>query len=113
VIGLAHGSDAVAFPRPAVVEAGVVTDRVGDRVVVITVADGALVAYDARVAGRARRFRPASADTMDAAGSRWHRATGAALDGSHADTVLDRILAPTLFWFSWQDAHPETRRCRG
>jgi hypothetical protein len=113
VLGLAHGSDAVAFPRPAVVEAGVVTDRVGGRAVVITVADGALVAYDARVAGRARRFRPASADTMDAAGSRWDQATGAALDGPHAGTVLNRIPAPTLFWFSWQDAHPGTRRYRG
>jgi hypothetical protein len=110
VLGVRAGGEAVAYPRPAVERAEVLNDRVGGRPVVVTAAEGTLSAFWRQVDGRALRFRPTADGTMRAGGSRWSRTTGAALDGPHRGTELDRATElPPLFWFSWLDFTPETR----
>jgi hypothetical protein len=101
---------AVAYPRPIVDRVGVVTDRVGSRpVVVATTPEGTLVAYDRRVDGEVRSFERAEEDHLEAGGSRWRLATGAAVDGPHEGTRLrNAATVSPLFFFAWREFHPET-----
>lgn len=109
VLGIAHDGVARAYPTPAVTTADVVTDTVGGRPVVVTVADDTLVAYDRRIGGRVRSVTPAGPDHLRAAGSRWDRATGRAVDGPHAGAQLTPATTlPPVFWFTWLDFYPDT-----
>jgi hypothetical protein len=109
VLGLTHGGVARAYPKPAVAAADVVTDTVGGRPVVVTVADDALVAYDRSVGGRARTVTAAGPAHLRAAGSRWDRATGRAVDGPHAgERLTPATTLSGVFWFVWLDFHPDT-----
>ncbi|WP_435196119.1 DUF3179 domain-containing protein [Natronomonas sp. EA1] len=108
VLGFASGGEAVAYPRPVVEREEIITDRVGETAVLVTVADGALRAFDPRVGGRVPRFS-VDGEVLRADGSRWSPRTGEALDGPHAGTTLDPLPAVVAFWFAWHDAHPETR----
>jgi len=110
VVGVAAADSARAYPLPAVREAGVVDDRVGDLPIVVTTdASGNLVAYDRRVDGETLRFQGAGAARMRGGGSTWRRSTGLALDGPHEGTTLERANDRTpMFWFSWADVFPET-----
>jgi hypothetical protein len=110
VVGVSHDGAARAYPRPAVAEADVVNDAVGDRPVVVTVdANGDLQAYDRRVDGQTLRFEPDGDAHLRAGASRWERATGTAVSGPFAGTTLARAndVSP-LFWFAWSDFHPGT-----
>lgn len=110
VVGVAHGEVARAYPRPALEHEGVVEDVVDGLPVVATVgADGTLAAYVRTVDGGPRRFEPAGATHLRAAGSRWHRTTGAAVDGPHRGRSLERANQVTpLFWFAWLQFHPDS-----
>lgn len=110
VIGVVDGDAARAYPFDAVRQAGVVNDQVGERPVVVVVApDGTLVAYDRRVGGRTRTFREAGDRHIRAAGSRFERTTGRAVDGPHRGSELVRANEyPPMFWRGWSNAHPET-----
>jgi len=110
VLGVATGAAARAYPLPAVLEAGVIEDRVGDRPVVVTTGpDDALFGYDRRVDGATLSFAPEGPRHLRAGGSRWRRVSGVAVDGPYAGTRLDQAsdLSP-LFWIIWQERHPET-----
>lgn len=110
VVGVADADAARAYPLPAVREAGVVNDVVGDLPVVVTTDGGGdLVAYERTVDGDVLAFEAADETTLRADGSRWRRSTGRALDGPHEGTTLTRAndLTP-LFWFSWADIHPDS-----
>lgn len=103
VIGVRVDGAATAYPFPVVEEAGVVEDRVGNRPIVVTTApDGTLVAYDRRVAGSTRSFAAAGDRFLLAAGSRWQRTTGAAVDGPHEGGRLARANDhPPMFLKAW------------
>ncbi len=111
VVGVVHGGEAVAYPFPAVREAGVVNDRVGDLpVVVATTPGGSLVAYDRTVEGRTLRFSEAEERHLHADGSRWERTTGRGVDGPHEGVRLTRVNSRSpLFRRAWEDFHPESR----
>lgn len=111
VIGVDAGDISRAYPLPAVEEAGVVNDRVGDLPVVVTTdGGGELVAYERRVDAETLAFEPAAAENaMRGGGSTWRPSTGRALDGAHEGTVLARANNRSpLFWFSWADVFPKT-----
>lgn len=111
VLGIARGSTAIAYPFNAVQAAGgVVNDRVGDRpVVVASTPGGSLVGYDRRIEGRSRRFGPDGQTHMRAAGTRWRRETGRAVDGRHTGARLTPATnVPAMFWTGWKRFHPQT-----
>jgi hypothetical protein len=108
VLGVAHGGTARAYPADRVAEAGVVNDRVaGLPVVVTTTSGGELVGYVRRIGGRTFRFF--RDDVLVAAGSRWERTSGRALDGPHDGTTLQRANDRSpMFWFAWAGFYPES-----
>jgi len=110
VVGVSDGGAARAYPFEAVESAGVVNDRVGSLPVVVTTdAGGALVAYDRRVDGGVVEFAAGDARTIVGGGSTWRRSSGAALDGPHEGSTLDRANDRSpMFWFSWADIFPES-----
>jgi hypothetical protein len=99
VLGVTADGDAVGFPRPRVDEAGgVATAAVGDRKVVVLLADGELHAY----AAPAFDLEPSEETGVYLGdGTRWQGATGRADDGRR----LERRPATRLYAFAWQDAH--------
>jgi len=109
VVGVTSGDTSRAYPLPAVREAGVVNDTVGDLPVVVTVGDdGRLYAYDRRVDGTTLTFER-DGDALAAGGSRWSVATATATDGSYEGTTLDRANDRSpMFWFAWRDFNPGT-----
>ena len=111
VLGVVHGDEARAYPRPTVEREGVLNDRVGGTPVVVAVTPGgSLVAYERTGAGGVLAFRSGDGEgTMRAGGSRWRVATGKAVDGPHEGATLVRANdRPAMFWFSWVDFHPGT-----
>lgn len=68
VIGVVDGDTACAYPLPAVREAGVVNDTVGDRPVAVAAADRTLVAYERTVDGAVLEFDRADAAHLAVAG---------------------------------------------
>jgi hypothetical protein len=110
VIGVESGGTARAYPFPVVTAEGVLNDRVGDLPVVVAPSpDGTLVAYDRRVAGQTRRFEAAGDGHLAAAGSRWERPTGLAVDGPHEGRQLRRASDhPPMFWTGWSSFNPDT-----
>jgi hypothetical protein len=109
VVGVATDAAAVAYPYPAVRDAGgVVNDSVGDLPVVVATADNTLYAYLRRVGGGTPTFSR-DGDALTAAGSRWGIASGRAVDGPHEGTTLDRANdRSAMFWFAWADFFPGT-----
>jgi hypothetical protein len=109
VIGIATDDAARAYPLTAVEDAGgIVTDTVGDRPVVVAIADESLVAYDRRVDGQTLEF-DRNGDVLTAGGSRWNPVSGRAMSGPHEGTTLARANDRSqMFWFAWLDFFPET-----
>lgn len=110
VVGVAADGVVRAYPFPVVADAGVVTDRVGDRPVVVAVApDGTLVAYDRRVDGVVLGFEADGDRYLAGGGSRWDRASGRAVDGPHEGRRLERANDhPPMFWLGWSNFNPGT-----
>jgi hypothetical protein len=110
VVGVAHDGVARAYPYRTLVGAGAINDAVGGRPVVVATAPGkTLVAYDRRVDGRPREFAAAGDAFLRAAGSRWRRTTGVAVDGPYEGTRLARANdLPPMFWLGWSKFNPET-----
>ncbi|ESS04491.1 MAG: protein of unknown function (DUF3179) [uncultured archaeon A07HR67] len=109
VIGVAADGVARAYPNAAVENAGgVVNDTVADLPVVVAVADGSLAAYVRRVDGETLQFGR-DGDVLVADGSRWAVVSGAALDGPHEGTTLERANSRSeMFWFAWVDFFPDS-----
>lgn len=106
VLGIAHDGSARAYPFPDVNTAGVINDRVGDLPVVITLADGELVAYVRQIDGQTLEF---VASPFQGGGSRFDPVTGRALDGPFDGRRLEQVPgARTMFWFAWKAFHPDT-----
>jgi hypothetical protein len=110
VVGVAHDGVARAYPYRTLVGAGAINDTVGGRPVVVATAPGkTLVAYDRRVDGRSRAFAAAGDAFLRAAGSRWRRTTGVAVDGPYEGTRLAMANdLPPMFWLGWSKFNPET-----
>lgn len=96
VLGVEHGGDAVGYPLPRVVDAGVVTDRVGGRDVVVVAVDGELHAF--ADPGHDLAWRDGE---LRGGGTAWDATTGESDDGRR----LERLPARRVFAFSWQDDH--------
>jgi hypothetical protein len=110
VVGVIHEGVARAYPFAVVIEAGVITDSVGGRPVVVTTAPGGgLVAYDRRVDGEVLGFEAAGDRHLLGGGSRWERSTGRAVDGPHAGRRLAWAGGNSpMFWQAWAAFNPET-----
>jgi len=110
VIGVASNEEARAYPLPAVSDADVVNDTVGDLPVVVTVDDSdTLYAYNRRVDGDTMEFQRADPTHLQAGGSRWNIRSGRAVDGPHEGTTLQQANSRSqMFWFAWLDFNPET-----
>ena len=110
VMGIRSDGEATAYPFHVVGEENVVTDKVGERpVVVTTTPDNTLVAYIRRVAGETVSFAANGTEKLEADGSNWERTTGRALDGPHQGATLNRANDhPPMFWVGWSNFNPDT-----
>jgi hypothetical protein len=110
VVGVSADGRARAYPFPVVTERGVVNDRIGDLPVVVAPSpDGTLVAYDRRIDGRPYQFEAGDDRHLVAAGSRWRRTTGEAVDGPHEGRTLAAANDhPPMFWLGWSKFNPES-----
>lgn len=109
VLGIEHDGAARAYPLGAVRRAGVVNDSVGGLPVVVTAVDGSLAGYERRVDGTVVVFSKAGPAHLRAAGSRWRRRDGVAVDGPHEGSRLAPATGVSpLFWFAWHSLNPET-----
>ncbi len=110
VIGVAADGEATAYPLETVKAEGVVNDAVGDRpVVVTTTPSDSLVAYVRVVDGAVVSFEAADDAHLAAAGSRWQRVSGEAVDGPHQGTTLERANGRSqMYWFAWADFNEDT-----
>jgi hypothetical protein len=96
VLGVEIGDEAVGYPVPRVEAAGVVTDSVGSRSIVVVATDDGVHAFGDPGFAFERRDGAIHAD-----GTTWSVATGESADGRE----LERVPARRLFAFAWQDAH--------
>jgi hypothetical protein len=110
VIGVTADGIARAYPLNVVRERAVINDRVGDLPIVVTITPArTLVAYRRSVDDTVLEFTPAGDGHMRAAGSRWERASGRAIDGPHEGDRLEPATDTSpLFWRGWSNLHPET-----
>lgn len=110
VIGIESGGITRAYPFHVVETEDVILDHVGDLPVVIaTSPDGTPVAYDRRIEGEPREFEADGQRHLLAAGSRWERPTGRAVDGPHEGQKLTRANdTPPMFWLGWSKFNPAT-----
>lgn len=110
VLGITVNGHSKAYPLIAVVEAGPVNDRVGNRPIVVTVgADGwTLIAYDRNVESNVLRFEEQEGSGMRAGGSRWSVPSGKAVDGPYEGGSLARVPGRSMFWFAWVDRFTKT-----
>jgi hypothetical protein len=109
VLGVAHGGEAVAYPKREVGSHGPVNDTVGGRPVVVTAAGDTLVAYDRRVAGETLTVERGAEGLLAAGDSRWRPLDGRAVDGPHEGRKLTAVAgAVQVFWAAWLKFHPET-----
>jgi hypothetical protein len=111
VLGIRASVTAKAYPRDEVRAEGVVNDTVGDVPVVVAVASDGLtmVGYVRSVGGTSLEFTRPSETHLAAGGLRWDLASGRAVDGPHAGTVLDPAAArPQMLRSAWQDFNPDS-----
>ncbi|MDD9955369.1 MAG: DUF3179 domain-containing protein [Anaerolineaceae bacterium] len=127
VLGAFLGGEAVAWPFPALKEAPVINDRIGDFEVVALWQPGQTSALDAsdinssRDVGMAALYdRELEGQVLSFAlddegrivdeqtGTRWN-VFGTALEGELAGSQLRQHLAFPHFWFAWAAFRPETR----
>jgi hypothetical protein len=127
ILGLAIGTEAVAYPFPLLAEHQTVNDEVGDTPVVVvwsdgtvsglggeTVAGGEIVgaanAFSREIDGRTLTFESAGNGTMrdvqtDSTWSFEGRAVAGQLEGLR----LELLVADSPFWFAWAVFRPDTR----
>jgi len=113
VLGVAHGDVARAYPTETVREEDVINDEVDGLPVVVTAVGETPVAYVREVDGGAVEFSADGDRHLAAAGSRWRRSTGDAVDGPHEGARLEQAndVSPQ-FWFAWLDFHPDSELYR-
>lgn len=109
VLGVRHGSDAVAYPLERVSAAGVINDTVGGRPIVVTAtADDCLVAYDRQVDGEVLRFTKDEPGEMLGGGTQWRVENGRAVASPHEGANLKPVDdAVQLYWFAWREFEPD------
>ncbi len=113
VVGLAGGGMARAYPVDLLRARGATNDVLAAEPLVLLyepVLQTVLV-YRRAVKEATLTFQPVSDPALvrdDETGSQWQRATGRALAGPLAGSILSRRAAPLVFWFAWYDLHPET-----
>lgn len=110
VIGVAHGDEAVAYPRRQIEWNEPINDTVGGRpVVVATAAEDTLVAYDRRVGEETLTVSEGDDGEFVAGGSRWQKLTGIALDGPYENIrLVSASQVGQLYWAAWLSFRPDT-----
>ncbi len=128
VAGVHAGGEDVAYPFPAVEEAGAINDVVGGEPVVVLwgapdtadpldtgrIADGraigAVLAFSRRVDGDTLSFSPNGAGGFvdEQTGSTWNL-LGRAVDGRWEGRTLQPVLHTNEFWFAWAAFHATGR----
>jgi hypothetical protein len=109
VYGVTAGGEAVAYPESAVVDAGLIQDRVGGVPVLLvqSPADGGVRAFDRRIGSRTLSFEFVGERLVSGDGTRWN-ASGEALDGPLQGTQLAQLATHGIYWFAWRSTHPGT-----
>ena len=113
VVGAIVGQQAKAYPFDAVEKQSPILDIVGDRNIVIFLADDkkSVRGFDREIDGHALEFfvRPESNDIVDAeTGSTWDF-SGRAVSGELAGKQLAKIWTIKDYWFDWKTYHPDTQ----
>lgn len=110
VLGLSHGDVARAYPTETIIEHDPIQDEIDGLPIVVTVTpDATPIAWTREINGTIHEFEAADGRHLQAADSRWNRATGVAVDGPHDGARLAQANAVSpLFWFAWLDFHPDT-----
>jgi hypothetical protein len=113
VIGVALGSEAVAYPFRVMSQHTIANDEVGSTPILVV-----FDAYNANGVVFARKiddmlltFERVSEFTLKdkETGTIWDGLTGEALSGDLAGEKLTRIKSTSSFWFGWKDFYPGTR----
>lgn len=109
VLGVTAPDATTAYPLPAVREAGVIEDWVGNLPVVVA-ADPLPAAYVRVVDGSVLSFSGSVENgRIRGGGSAWSLATGEAVDGPYGGATLRRASTATpMYWFAWVEFHPGT-----
>lgn len=109
VLGVVIDEEAVAFSRNDVRGNDPINTTVGDGPVLVTYGgDDTMFAYDRRLDGDVLTFELADGDLL-AAGSRWNRLSGRAVDGPYEGETLSAVPSQgPLFWAAWLQFYPET-----
>ena len=114
IIGVAEGTEAVAYPFETLTKMPVINDAIAGRqiAVVFDRENGAGVVYDRAVAGQVLTFAAGSRpNTLVDAETQtlWNAFSGLAMEGPLTGSVLSRVPSTRSFWFGWKDFYPNTR----
>jgi hypothetical protein len=116
VLGVDLTAGTKAYPFRHLSERPVVNDTVGelDLLIVFDRDSATGVVWDRHVEGRTLTFEPAEPrpgvpmPLVDReTGTLWGGLTGEALEGELAGARLRRVHATQVFWFAWNDFHPD------
>ena len=113
MVGVVVGEQSKAYPFDAVVKQSPILDILGDRNIVILLADDkkSVRAFDREIDGRVLEFfvKPESNEIVDAeTGSMWDF-SGRAVSGELQDKQLKKIWTIKDYWFDWKTYHPDTQ----
>ena len=106
VFGLAFGDAARAYARPALMQAGVLNDNVGNQDVVIVAVQGAGIrAFDRQ----GMQFEAAPDGLLsDESGQVWRVGEDALVNFDDPGISLPRLPSRDAYWFGWQSFYPHT-----
>ena len=113
VVGAVVGQRAKAYPFDAVAKQSPILDILGDRNIVLFLANDreSVRGFDREVDGRVLEFfvKPGSGEIVDAeTGSAWDF-SGRAVSGELAGKQLAKIWTIKDYWFDWKTYHPDTQ----
>ena len=113
IVGAVVGQQAKAYPFDAIEKQSPILDILGDRNIVLFLADDreSVRGFDRQVDGRALEFfvKPGSGEIVDAeTGSTWDF-SGRAVSGQLAGKQLTKIWTIKDYWFDWKTYHPDTQ----
>jgi hypothetical protein len=111
VVGIAHESEAIAYPFSTLRQEPVINDEVGDLpVVVIFLSESQTgLVYRRQVDEQMLEFSfdSETGKLVDAqTGSTWDAWRGIAVDGPLKGEILRRVHSTRAFWFGWRDNNP-------
>jgi hypothetical protein len=114
VVGVELDAGAVAYPFSSLSREVVVNDNVLDEALLVTFdpVHTTHAVFSRTVDGQTLTFRADETDRDrirdDETGTHWNRFSGLALEGALSGKQLTRLKSTSIFWFGWEDFHPDT-----